>query len=265
MSIFDDFIVRAFVAGLAVACASSPLGCLVTWRRMAYFGDAIAHASLLGIALSFLLDINMTAAILAITCLIALCLADLGERGFASDTLLGVFAHSGLALGIVAASFLSGRQIDLMSYLLGDILAISLSDLIVIWVGVMAILALVIWRWNRLLLVTISHDLAKAENVHPKLENRLFMVSLAILVAISIKIVGILLIAALLIIPPVTARTFVKSPEHMAVLAGAISIFCLISGIYFSVEFDTPTGATIICVASLCFAISSSVKLMQRP
>jgi len=265
MSFFDDFIIRAFIAGLAVACASAPLGCLVTWRRMAYFGDAIAHASLLGIALSFLLDINMSIAILAITCVIAICLADMGARGFASDTLLGVFAHSGLAIGIVASSFLSGRQVDLMSYLLGDILAIGLSDLLVIWVGVAAILALIIWRWNRLLLVTISHDLAKAESVHPQFENRIFMISLAILVAISIKIVGILLIAALLIIPPVTARTFAHSPEFMALLAGGISVFCLISGIYFSIQFDTPTGASIICVASLCFLISSTFRLTRHP
>lgn len=264
MSLFDDFVMRAFIAGLGVAIAAAPLGCMVAWRRMAYFGDAVAHASLLGIALSFLFEVNVTFGALAIALMMAICLSDLTQKGFASDTLLGVMAHSGLALGLVTASFLTAGQIDLMSYLLGDILAISTMDLIVIWAGAVAIIAMMVWRWKKLLLVTINPDLASAHAINPKTEDRIFLLCLALLVAVAIKIVGVLLISALLIIPPVTARNFVKTPEQMAIGAGIISLICLGGGIQFSLQFDTPTGASIICATSICFALSTCFRLLRK-
>ena len=202
----DDFMVRASLAGVGVALAAAPLGCFVVWRGMAYFGDATAHASLLGVALALSFSISIFVGALIVALLMALVVGGLSGRGYAMDTLLGVLAHSALAVGLVAASFLTGVRIDLMAYLLGDILAVGKTDLAVIWGGAALVLALVWWRWSALLTVTVSEDLAHAGGGDPRREQLALTVGLAIVVAVAIKVVGALLISALLLIPASAAR-----------------------------------------------------------
>jgi zinc transport system permease protein len=158
--ILDDFLVRAAIAGLGVALAAAPLGSFVVWRRMAYFGDATAHAAILGVALALALDASVFAGALVMALMMASAVSALSGRGFAMDTLLGVLAHSALAFGLVGVSFLSGVRIDLMAYLFGDILAVSHGDLAVIWGGAAGVVALLVWRWQALLTATLSPDLA---------------------------------------------------------------------------------------------------------
>lgn len=198
---FDDFLVRAVLAGLGVALAAAPLGCFVVWRRMAYFGDATAHAAILGVALSLLLSTSMLAGVLAVSLLMAVVVSQLSGRGYAMDTLLGVMAHSALAFGLVAVSFVSGVRIDLMAYLFGDILAVGKSDLMIIAAGAILVVSLVGWRWSALLTATLDEDLARASGIDPRREQLVLTLSLAVVVAVALKVVGVLLIAALLIIP----------------------------------------------------------------
>lgn len=251
----DDFMTRATLAGVGVAFAAAPLGCFVVWRRMAYFGDATAHAAILGVALSLALQISVFAGALAVALVMALTVTLLAGRGYAMDTLLGVLAHSALAFGLVAVSFLSGVRIDLMAYLFGDILAVSRLDLLVIWGGAALVVGLIAWRWSALLTATLNEDLAYASGLDPRREQLVLTLSLAITVAVAIKVVGVLLIAAMLIIPAAAARGLSRTPETMALVAGAIGAISAVVGLRGAYHFDTPAGPSIVCVAAILFAV----------
>ncbi|RFP86995.1 hypothetical protein DZK27_13015 [Rhodobacteraceae bacterium 63075] len=256
----DDFMTRATLAGVGVAFAAAPLGSFVVWRRMAYFGDATAHAAILGVALSLALQMSIFAGAMAIALIMAMTVTLLTGRGYAMDTLLGVLAHSALAFGLVAVSFLSGIRIDLMAYLFGDILAVSRSDLAVIWGGAALVVGLIGWRWSALLTATLSEELAYASGVNPKREQLVLTFSLAITVAVAIKVVGVLLIAAMLIIPAAAARPLARTPEQMAVAGAAIGAFSAIAGLRAAYLLDTPAGPSIVCVAALVFVATSLLR-----
>lgn len=260
----DDFMIRATLAGIGTALAAAPLGCFVVWRRMAYFGDATAHAAILGVALSLALSISIFAGALTVALLMALTVSVLAGRGHAMDTLLGVLAHSALAFGLVAVSFLQGVRIDLMAYLFGDILAVSRTDLMVIWGGAALVTGLIAWRWSALLTATLNDDLAWADGINPRREQMILTLSLAITVAVAIKVVGILLIAALLIIPSAAARPLARTPEGMAVIAAAIGALSAIVGLRGAYIFDTPAGPSIICVAAATFAATITFGALRR-
>ena len=259
----DDFMVRATLAGVGVALAAAPLGCFVVWRRMAYFGDATAHAAILGVALSLALSISVFAGALAVALIMALTVNLLTGRGYAMDTLLGVLAHSALAFGLIAVSFLSGIRIDLMAYLFGDILAVSRGDLAVIWGGAALVVVLVGWRWSALLTATLNEDLAYASGIDPKREQLVLTLALAITVAVAIKVVGVLLIAAMLIIPAAAARPLSRTPEGMALVAAAIGSVSAVVGLRAAYILDTPAGPSIVCVAALIFAALSLVSSLR--
>ncbi len=253
----DDFILRAALAGLGVALAAAPLGAFVVWRRMAYFGDATAHASILGVALALGFSISVFSGALIVALIMATTVSTLAGRGVAMDTLLGVMAHSALAFGLVAVSFISGVRIDLMAYLFGDILSVGPSDLAIIWGGAALVLALLAWRWQPLLTATISPDLATASGINPRREQLVLTLSLALVVAVAIKVVGVLLIAAMLIIPAAAARPLARTPERMAIIAGLIGMVSALGGLFISFRLDTPTGPTIVCVATVLFALTN--------
>jgi zinc transport system permease protein len=256
----DDFLVRAALAGVGVAVAAAPLGCFVVWRRMAYFGDATAHAALLGVALALAFGISVLAGALAVALAMALAVAGLSGRGWATDTLLGLTAHSALAVGLVAAALLPGVRIDLMAYLFGDILAVSRGDLAVIWGGAAAVVALIGWRWSALLTATVGPDLASAGGIRPEREGLVLTLALAIVVAVAIKVVGVLLIGAMLLIPPAAARPFARTPEAMVVLAAVFGVASALLGLRASWVWDSPTGPTIVTVAAALFAGSALVR-----
>ncbi len=257
----DDFMTRAILAGLGVALAAAPLGSFVVWRRMAYFGDATAHAAILGVALSLALSVSIFAGAMAVALVMALAVSILSGRGYAMDTLLGVLAHSALAFGLVAVSFLSGIRIDLMAYLFGDILAVSRADLAVIWSGAALVIGLIGWRWSALLTATLNEDLAYASGIDPKREQLVLTLSLAITVAVAIKVVGVLLIAAMLIIPAAAARPLSRTPEAMALGAAAIGSVSVVAGLWGAYLFDTPAGPSVVCVAAIAFAATSLAGL----
>ena len=215
----DEFLWRVVLASVGVAVAAGPLGCFVLWRRMVYFGDTISHASLLGVAFALALGLPVFLGVLACALLVALVILTAEGRMHHTDTLLGVSAHSALALGLVAVAFLNGVKVDLMSYLIGDILAVNWQDVAVIWGGAVLCLGLLIWRWQPLLISSLDRDMALAHGQDPRRESVIFTLALAVLVAAAIKVVGALLITALLIIPAATGRLGGYTPERMAALA----------------------------------------------
>ena len=261
----DSFLIRAALAGIGVALAAAPLGCFVVWRRMAYFGDATAHAAILGVALSLALSLSVFAGALAAALIMALTVSALSGRGYAMDTLLGVMAHSALAIGLVAVSFIDGARIDLMAYLFGDILSVSRADLGIIWGGAALVLLLLWWRWSALLTTTLNPDLAQAAGLSPSREQMILTLALALVVAVAIKVVGVLLIAAMLIIPAASARPFSATPERMAALAAMIGTGAALGGLMLSYRFDTPTGPTIVALATVLFSASLTGRALFQP
>ena len=261
----DDFLVRALAAGLGVAVVSGAMGCFLVWRRMAYFGATLAHAALLGIALGFLLDVNLNLGILVS------CLATAGlltalqvQRGLSTDTLLGILAHGTLAFGLVLISFMDTLRVDLMAYLFGDILAVTRGDLIWIWGGGGLVLGALVLLWRPLLLVTLHEDLARVIGI-PEPQLRLaFMLLISIVVAVAMKIVGLLLIISMLIIPAATARRFAAGPESMAILASLIGCLAVLGGLGASLRWDSPAGASIVAVASVLFLLSLLLPTRER-
>jgi zinc transport system permease protein len=259
-NMFDDFLVRAGLAGIGVALAAGPLGSLVVWRRMAYFGDATAHASILGVALALSFDLPVVWGTLAVALLMAVTVTTLTHRGQAMDTTLGVLAHSALALGLVAISYVHGTRVDLNAYLFGDILAVSRMDLVVIWSVAALALVLILSRWGALLTATLNPDLAQASGLNPLRERLAMTLALALVVAVALKIVGALLIAALLIIPPAAARSLARTPEQMAAFASLIGGLSVIGGLALSLKQDTPAGPSIVVVAAVLFTLSLAFR-----
>lgn len=262
MSLLDDFVVRAGLAGVGVAFAAGPLGCFVVWRRMAYFGDATAHAALLGVTLALASGLPVVLGVAVASLAMALTVSLGAGRGYAADTLLGVAAHAALAAGLVALSFMRGVRLDLMGYLFGDILAVTRTDLVVIFVGAVLIIGLLAWRWDNLLLATLNEDLAASAGVDPRRERVILTVALALLVAVALKVVGVLLVTALLIVPAAAARGLARTPEAMAGGAVAVGTLASVAGLAGSWRFDTPAGPSIVAAAVL---ILVAISLVARP
>ncbi len=262
--VIDDFLLRALLGGIGVALVAGPFGAFVVWRRLAYFGDTLAHSSLLGVALGFLLHINLTLGVIIICQLLALLLfISQRQRQLASDTMLGIFAHGALSLGLVTLAFMPDVRIDLMAYLFGDILAIGNSDLLWIYLGGGGALVGLLWLWQPLLAITIHEDLARVEGVPVTRVNGLFLALIALTVAVMMKVVGLLLVTSLLIIPAATARRFARNPEMMALLACLFGCVSVAGGLYGSFQWDTPTGPSIVVAACILFALSYLVPLKR--
>ena len=253
----DDFFFRALLGGIGVAIVAGPVGCFIIWRRLAYFGDTLSHSALLGVAMALLLELNITLSVFFISLIVSLLLLLLQKRAsLSSDALLGLLAHATLAVGLVVLAFMTWVRVDLMGFLFGDILAVTTNDLAIIWFGGMVVLIGLSFIWRRLFAATVNYELAKAEGAKPDLTNIVFMVLVAAVIAVSMKLVGVLLITALLIIPAATARRFSTSPEHMAIIAAAIGALSVVVGLNGSLKWDTPAGPSIVVAALAGFIIS---------
>ena len=252
----DGFFLRALVAGIGVAAIAGPLGCFIVWRRLAYFGDTLSHAALLGVALGLLMEVNITLSVFAVAGLVALALMVLQRRAsLSADALLGLLAHSSLAIGIVCLAFMTWVRMDLMGLLFGDILAVSKTDIAIIYAGGAAVLVVLALIWKPLFAGTVSRELAQAEGLNPGRADLVFMLLLSGTIAIAMKIVGVLLITALMLIPAAAARRFAATPEHMAVLAALAGVLSVIAGLFGSLEWDTPSGPSIVVAAMALFLL----------
>jgi zinc transport system permease protein len=255
--VFDDFFTRALIAGIGLAITVGPLGCFVIWRRMAYFGDTMAHSALLGVALSLLFNLNLMISVFIVAAAVSLLLLLLQKRGaLSTDALLGILSHSALSIGLVMVAFMTWVRIDLVGFLFGDILAVSEADIDLVWGGGILVLAAIVYLWRSLLASTVNPELAEAEGLQPERARLYFMLLMALVIAIAMKIVGILLITSLLIIPAATARRFATSPEIMAVLASVIGALAVTGGLFGSLHFDTPSGPSIVVAAMGLFVLS---------
>ena len=245
----EPFLMRALLAGLGLAVVAAPLGCFVVWRRMAYYGEAVAQAGLIGIAVGLAFSLNLTASVLIVTLAVSILLVALGRQQLVPfDSLLGLLAHAALAIGVILASLVRGPQLDLMAFLFGDIFAISAADLKWIYVGGALALAALVYVWRPLLSISVHEDLAAAEGTPVERVKFIFVLVLALVVAIAIKIVGVLLTIAFLIMPAAAARPLSETPEQMALFAAIFGSLSVALGLFLSVSLDTPGGPSIVLV-----------------
>ena len=252
-----DFLLNALLAGLALALVAGPLGSFVVWRRMAYFGDTLSHAALLGIALGLMLEVNLAFAVTTVCVLLAVLLVTLQQRQpLASDTLLGILAHSTLSLGLVSLSFMQDIRIDLMGYLFGDLLAVSPTDLAWIVGGSALVLTALVALWRPLLAITVHEELARVEGLPVAAIRLALMLLIAIVIAVAMKIVGVLLITSLLIIPAAAAQRHARTPEQMAAGASLLGLLAVCLGLSLSWFQDTPAGPSIVVSAAALFLLS---------
>ncbi|SMH56100.1 zinc ABC transporter permease subunit ZnuB [Azospirillum agricola] len=260
----DDFVLRALAAGCGIAALAGPLGSFVVWRRMAYFGDTLSHSALLGVTLGFLLGVNPMIGVMAVCVALALALVALQRRRtLAADTLLGILSHGSLSLGLVALAFLETLRIDLMAYLFGDILSVTMTDLAWIYGGGVVALAGLALLWRRLLAVTVDEDLARVEGMPVDALRLAFMLLIALVIAVAMKVVGILLITSLLIIPAAAARRFARNPESMALLASVLGVVAVVGGLMASLQWDLPGGPSVVVAAAALFLIGSVVPTRE--
>ena len=260
---FDDFFIRALVAGNGIAFIAGPLGCFVVWRRLSYFGVTLAHSALLGVTIAYSLEFNIAVSIFLISSVIALILIKLQkETNLPSDALLGLLAHSSLAVGLVVIGFLTFIRFDIMGLLFGDILAVNKKDLMTIWVGGALILLVLRLIWRSLFASTVNYELAQAEGLNPDRAKAVFTILLAAIIAISIKLVGVLLITGMLIIPTAMARNLSDNPKKMVIFSIIGGLLAVLIGLFSSLEFNTPSGPSII-VAALALFIISLLKIKQ--
>ena len=259
----DDFFIRALIAGIGVAIVTGPLGCFVIWRRLSYFGDTLAHSALLGVTIAFTLEFNIAFSVFIISSIIALILIQLQKKtNLPGDALLGLLAHSSLAVGLVVVGFLTFIRFDIMGLLFGDILAVTINDLITIWIGGALILLVLKLIWKPLFASTVNYELAEAEGLNPDRAKAIFTILMAGIIAISIKMVGLLLITGMLIIPAAMARNLSDNPQKMVLFSIIGGVLSVIIGLFSSLEFNTPSGPSIIA-ASLLLFILSLLKIKQ--
>lgn len=261
---FSDEILVSLFAGIGIAIVAGVLGCFILWGRMAYFSDSLAQSSLLTVALSILYSFNVNLGILIICSLFSLILAYCQYKNILSvDSILGILANSMLSVAIIIVAFMDNVDFSIHQYLFGDLDLIKISDLYWIYIGGLFIIVLIIINWSSLLLSTINEDLARAENLNVFAMNVMKMLLLSIFVAVSMRVLGILLITSMLLIPAATSRQLTKSPETMAIVSALIGIASMLLGLWMSICFDLPSGPIIIVVSTSIFVTFLIVLKIQ--
>jgi len=262
--VIPEFLLRAWLAGLTLAVVAGPLGCFVVWRRMAYFGNTLAHSALLGVTLGLLIGADLILAVAAVAIVVAVLVVALQQqRRLATDTILGILAHASLAIGLVVLGLAGSVRVDLLGYLFGDILAVSWSDIVAMAVGGAAILAFLAAAWRWLLFATLHEEMARAEGARVVALRLALMILIALVIAAAMKIVGILLITAMLIIPPAAARPLARTPEQMALLAALAGMIAITGGLALSWHLDTPGGPSIVVAALALFVATQSTAALR--
>jgi len=257
--------IEIMIAAILIAVASAPLGCLVIWQRMAYFGDSLAHTSLLGVSLGVVLSINLNLSIFVICIVFAISFAMLKSRvNLASDAILGILAHASLSLAIIILCLYSSEEVELHDFLFGDIFSLSLSELYLIIPCTLVSLLVTYFIWNKMVLISINEDLAKAENIKVSIYNAIFILLLTVVIAISIRTIGIILISSLLLIPPATGRIFSTSHRHMAITSSIFGGISALVGVILSNNLGTPSGPSIVFISSIIFTLVIFVRIITK-
>ncbi len=269
MMLWPDFMWQALFAGIGIALLSGPLGAFVVWRRMAYFGDTLAHAGLVGIVVALVSGFAPLWGALGVAVGLAILLTYLQQlKSLASDTLLGILAHISLAIGLLLSIKFGLSKIDLLGLLYGDLLAIEPYEVVLIWGLVLGLGLFLKCCWSSLLLMTLHSDLAAAEGIKIFRLQLAFAIVFASIVAISIKLAGVLLTTGLLIIPAAASRFWANSPLQFIILTTSIALISMVAGLQWAFASNVSLGPMIILSAGLCFVgslVGMKLKALITP
>jgi len=259
-----DLIFYPTLIGIFIAAIGGPLGSLIIWQRMAYFGESIAHSALLGVALAILFKIDMAIMVAVVCCLMAVMLSKLQKHlQLSLNTLLAIMAHTSLAIGLVILSLIPNFRFNVESFLFGDLLILGQGDFLPIAAVCAITLIFLLWQWPKLIALVANEELAFVEGVNTQRLQLGLMVVMAMVIAMGIKAVGVLLIVSLLIIPAATARKWVGSPEAMATGASLLGVASVGMGLLMSYFADTPAGPSIVATAGTLYFISQLLLLFK--
>jgi zinc transport system permease protein len=252
-----SLLLMAWLAAALVGLVAGPLGCFVTWRRMAYYGDTIAHAALPGAALGLWWQINPMVTVTVFSLLLAMLLGLAHHQPrLHNDTLLGIFAHVSIASGLLIMS-LGSNPMNLYGLLFGDLLSLHPGQIGGLALMSGAVGAVLWWQWRGLLAVTVHADMARAEGYRVRVLNLLLMVLIALLVALAMKIVGVFLITAMMIIPAATAALLAGSPGNMARLSILFGELAIVAGVVLAWVMDWPMGPVVVLSLAAVFLLVS--------
>ena len=248
----DDFLVRSVIAGLIMVAIAAPMGCLMVWQRLAFLSDTLGHAAVMGVGLGLLLEVTPVFGVLAVALLIVYSLNRVNSFNSAlSETTLAIISHTGLAGGIILVGLLPAQSVNLEAILFGDLLATTRADLVRLLITTVVLLLLLLHHWRSFVAVSVSREIAQAEGIQVRKVQFLMYIMIALLVAVMMKVMGVLLIAAMLVIPTTSARLFSRSPEQMVAVSALYGLGALAGGIGSSFQFDWQTGPAIVVIATL--------------
>jgi zinc transport system permease protein len=263
--LLDDFVVRSVIAGLLMITIAAPMGCLMVWQRLAFLSDTLGHAAVLGVGLGLWLQLHPMVGVLAVVVLIVVSLSRVVSFNNAlSETTLAVISHSGLAAGLILLGTLPSQTISLESILFGDLLATTVTDLVLIFATVLILVFLLLQHWRSFVAVSVSREVAQAEGIEVRKVQFLMYLMIALLVAVMMKVMGVLLIAAVLVIPTSSARLISQSPEQMVLISALFGAASLGGGMLSSFQFDWQTGPAIVLSAAVLLFVTLVVKRLVR-
>ncbi len=248
------FMKNALIAIILAAPLFGLVGTMIVNNKMSFFSDAMGHCALTGIAIGVMLGIeNYAVSMLAFAILFAIGIASIIESDVSSsDTIIGVFSSAGIAVGIVILSANGGFS-KYSGYLVGDILSITKNEIFVLAAIFLVVISVWVISFNKLMLASLSADMAKSKRINVKLYKNLFAVLIALIVTVSIKWVGMLIINSLLILPAAAAKNIVKSMRAYHIVSVLFSLFSGICGLVLSYYIGTSAGATIVLISSIIF------------
>ena len=256
----DDFLVRSVIAGLIMVVIAAPMGCLMVWQRLAFLSDTLGHAAVMGVGLGLLLEVTPVFGVLAVALLIVFSLNRVNSFNSAlSETTLAIISHTGLAGGIILVGLLPAQSVNLEAILFGDLLATTSADLTRLLITTVVLLLLLLHYWRSFVAVSVSREIAQAEGIEVRKVQLLMYIMIALLVAVMMKVMGVLLIAAMLVIPTSSARLFSRSPEQMVAVSALYGLGALAGGISSSFHFDWQTGPAIVVSATLLLLITLAI------
>jgi zinc transport system permease protein len=261
----EPFLLRALLAAIGLGLVAAPLGCVIVWNRMAYLGETVAQASLIGVAIGLALEVDPTLSVVLVALAAAALILALGrQKVLPIDSILGLMHHGALAAGVIATALLAGPSVDLMGYLFGDIFAVTSRDLVLVYAGGLAVLVALSLLWPSLVRIAVHEELAAAEGVPTQRVRTLFLLLLAVTIAVAIKVVGVLLVIAFLIVPAVAARPLAATPERMALSAALVAVAGSTLGLGLSWRLDAPGGPSIVLVLALVATVSLLASQWRR-
>ncbi|MDG7055956.1 MAG: metal ABC transporter permease [Wolbachia endosymbiont of Meromenopon meropis] len=258
----QDFFINSLIAIIVIGFVTGALGSFMIWQRLSYLSDSLSHSSLLGIVLALIFNTTPLISITLIAIGFAVLLSLNFERLYSVDTILNIITNVVLSSSLILMSFLPSKSSRIMGSLFGDILTLKQSDVILIFLMSVVVILILAFRWRYWLIISINQDLATVEKVNVNLVRLEFLIIFAIFIAVSAQLIGILLIAAFLLIPAASARLISKTPIQMIVIATIFSVVSGISGLVLSASFDLLTGPAIILIAATYLIIAYFMKLL---